>query len=458
MSEPCAAGIIRSERVLTERLELLHGSSNAILMNVVVAVVVAALVADVYPTWVLLGWLTAVAAVCFFRIASLRAFWKIAAENRCNRCFARRFALGATLSGLLWGAITLGLPAWGDEMDYIVLMVTAAGLSAGAVSTIAAYYPAFLAYSVSFAVPLTAVALIHPNTDIAGAGGLMVIFYITVAIAAWRTNRFVVTTAELRVDNQILKSSLDKTRGERDAARTEKWSTLAQLSHELRTPLNAILGFSEAMASEMFGSLGHRRYKEYADHIQTSGHDLLNLAEELLLLSQGESGTLVLKEAPVDVARMIHDLIDTKAASAGKAGLALHAYISPSLPMLKADAAKLRQMLLNLVDNAMKFTPAGGEVDVTATVRDGRFLLLIRDTGIGMSQEQIEVALEPFGRAANSLIANNSGAGLGLPICRRFAELHGATLDVTSELGQGSTFTLTFPAERVLERADAAAA
>lgn len=458
MPDQCANGMTRSDRILMERLELLHRTSSAIVVNFAVASVVALLLSDVYPAKILWAWITAVGAVCGMRLVLQRQFWRSQAGQRCTRCAARRFAIGATISGLLWGAISLGLPAWGDDMDYIVLAVTAAGMSAGAVSTISVYYPAYLGYTLSFAVPLTAVSVIHANVDIAGAGGMMVIYYIAVSLAAWRTNRFIVTTAALRVDNQILKTSLDTARSERDAARTDKWSTLAQLSHELRTPLNAILGFSETMAGELFGSLGHRRYKEYAEHIQTSGRDLLTLSEELLLLSQGESGTLALKETTVDITKLVRDLIDSKAAIASAAGLELQAYISPDLPLLNGDIAKLRQMLLNLVDNAIKFTPAGGEVDVTATIRNGAMILMVHDTGIGMSPEQIAVALEPFGRAANTLCNNTSGAGLGLPISRRFAELHSARLDVESAPGEGSRFTITFPVARTIVRTDAAAA
>jgi signal transduction histidine kinase len=458
MPDPCATGVTRSERILTERLELLHDTSTAILVNFAIACVVAYLLADVFPVSLLAGWLVLVGVVCGTRLFLQHQFWRGQADQRCTKCAAHRFAFGAAISGLLWGALCLGLPVWGDDMDYIVLAVTAAGMSAGAVSTIAVYYPAYLGYCFGFAIPLTVVSILCPNPDIAGAGWMMVIYYVAVSMAAWRTNRFIATTAELKVDNQILRSSLDTARGERDAARTDKWSTLAQLSHELRTPLNAILGFSETMAGEIFGPLGHRRYKEYAEHIQTSGRDLLTLAEELLLLSQGEAGTLQIKESAVDVAGIIRELIDQKAAIAGRRGLELHPYISPDLPVLNGDVAKLRNLLRNLVDNAIKFTPSGGEVAITATVRDGHHVLIVSDTGIGMSREQISVALQPFGRAATSLSNNTAGAGLGLPICRRLAELHGATLEVESDLGRGTRFIITFPAARTGARADAAAA
>jgi two-component system, cell cycle sensor histidine kinase PleC len=458
MHDPSTNGMARSERILAERLDLLYRTSTAIIVNLVISCVVAWLLADVYPGWVLRLWLAAVVVVCGARLMLQWQFRHAPLQTRCNECAARRFTLGAFAAGALWGAICLGLPVWGDDMDYVVLAVTAAGMSAGAVSTVAVYYPAYVSYSLSFAIPLTVVSIIHSNVDIAGAGAMMVIYYGAISLAAWRTNRFIVSTAELSVDNQILKASLGKARSERDAARTDKWSTLAQLSHELRTPLNAILGFSEAMHSEIFGSLGHCRYREYAEHVLTSGRDLLTLAEELLLLSQGESGTLTIKETDVDVAAVIRALIDLKAAIAGRAGLELQAYIAPDLPLLKADIAKFRQMLLNLIDNAIKFTPAGGDVSITASVRAGAMVLNVSDTGIGMSQEQAAIALKPFGRAANTLNNNTAGAGLGLPICKRLAELHGATLIIETAPGRGTSCTITFQAERTIAGSAAAAA
>jgi signal transduction histidine kinase len=458
MHDPSSNGKTRSERILVEKLELLYRTSAAILTNAVISCVVAWLLSDFYPHWVLGVWLTAVGSVCAVRLLLLWRFHHTPPEARCSPCAAMRFTLGALASGMLWGAICLGLPVWGDAMDYIVLAVTAAGMVAGAVSTISVYFPAYLCYSLSFAIPLTTVSILHHDVDIAGAGAMMVIYYAAITLTAWRTNRFIAATSELSVDNQILKASLDKAQSERDAARTDKWSTLAQLSHELRTPLNAILGFSEAMHGEIFGKLGHTRYKEYAEHVLTSGRDLLTLTEELLLLSQGESGTLSLKEAEIDAGEIIRSLIDLKAATAGRAGLELQAYIASDLPLLKADTAKLRQMLFNLIDNAIKFTPAGGEIGVTAAVRDGGIVLKVSDTGIGMDREQVAIALEPFGRIANTLNNNTAGVGLGLPICKRLAELHGATLAIETAPGKGTSCTIAFPAVRTVARSNAAAA
>ena len=412
MREQVPHGMARSERILAEKLDLLYRNTSAIFTNFVIASVVTFLIWDVYPHAVLIGWLAAVLTVCAGRVLLQYRFLHQPPANRCTSCAARRFALGAFASGLLWGAICLGLPVWGDHFDFIVMAVVCAGMTAGAVTTISTYYPAYLGYIIGFAVPLTLVTASHPDGDIAGTGAMMFVYFAVISVVARHTNRFINSTVELRVDNQLLQSSLKQTQGERDAARTEKWSTLSQLSHELRTPLNAILGFSEAMCGEIFGSLGNRRYKDYAGHVLSSGQQLLSLADELLLLSQGESGALKLKEADVDVLALVRSLVDQKQGAANRAGLTLDVAIDCGLPQLHADKLKLRQMLLNLLDNAIKFTPPGGRVSMTAVLRDGAIVLTVGDTGIGMSADDIPRALQPFGRLATSLTNNTDGAGL----------------------------------------------
>lgn len=450
MAESCFHGMARSERILAEKLDLLHRNSTAASTNIIIGAIVCALLWDAYPHLLLLCWFAVATAVSSVRIYLQRRFLALKATERCTACAAMQFAIGSVCSGSLWGVLCLGLPVWGDTGDYHLMILTGAGMTAGAVATISVYYPAYLGYTASFILPLALVCLVQPNPELQGVGVMMLIYLTAISLTARFTNRFINRTMELSVDNQILRASLDATRIERDAARTDKWSTLAQLSHELRTPLNAIIGFTEAMRDEIFGSLGHRRYKEYTDHILASGKNLLTLTNEMLLLSQGESGALVLKESDIDVTDLARALIETKAPVAAKAGLILGAKIDGDLPLLHADKIKLRQMLVNLVDNAIKFTPAGGFVTVSAELQGGSVVFSVRDSGIGMSQEQIPQALSPFGRVATALTNSGPGAGLGLPICNRLAELHGATLTIESSPGEGTNCCISFPPERTV--------
>jgi signal transduction histidine kinase len=177
-----------------------------------------------------------------------------------------------------------------------------------------------------------------------------------------------------------------------------------------------------------------------------------------MMLSQGEAGTLTLKETDVDLPALLRSVVDTQAGAAAKAGLSLECATPTGLPLLKADRIKLRQMLFNLIDNAIKFTPPGGLVSVTAALSRGAIAISVHDTGIGMRSEQIPLALAPFGRLAAPLTDPTAGAGLGLPICLRLAELHGAALIIDSAIGGGTTCTLAFPAARTLRQPHFAAA
>jgi Signal transduction histidine kinase len=340
---------------------------------------------------------------------------------------------------------------WGTTNDYVVLTFVTAGMTAGSLATFSPYMPAYFAYAVPFTGTMALASFFSHDDVIPGNAPLILFYFAVITLTCRHFNRFVSHTVELKVDNEILKESLTTTRQERDRARTEKWSTLAQLSHELRTPLNAIMGFSEAMRDEVLGALGNRRYKDYAGHIHTSGHHLLTVADELLLLSQGESGMLVLKETPVDFGGLIASLVTQRREMALNTGLQLTVRIAPDLPRLKADSVMLHHMLGNLLDNAFKFTPAGGAVQLTAAVNDdGCLAVSIEDSGIGMEAADIPRALRPFGRISSPLTANTCGAGLGLPICQRLADAHGANLAIASTPGTGTRVTVTFPAERVL--------
>jgi signal transduction histidine kinase len=434
---------------LAEKLRLLYRGNFAVPVNLAIACVVAFFLRDSFPQPLLIAWLAATVLVTGLRILLHRRFLQASATGRCSVCWARIFCIGSFASGLLWGGLALGLPASGDANHFIFLTLVAAGMTAGALTTIAAYLPAYLAYAGAFIVPLAVVSLLHSDHYIAANGGLMLLYLLVIGLAARNLSQAVSRTIEIRVDNEILRNSLKQALSERDDARTEKWSTLAQLSHELRTPLNAILGFSEAMREQFFGPLGNDRYREYAAHVHSSGQHLLTLAAEILELSQGEAGELKLDESPVDLAAVAGNCLDLMTPAAQKKELVLKGAVSPRLPLMRADETKIRRMLFNLVDNAIKFTPRHGEVSIEASpAADGGIDLVVRDTGIGMRAADIPLALQPFGRIASPLKHENEGMGLGLPICKRLAELHGAELTINSELSKGTACKISFPAWR----------
>jgi signal transduction histidine kinase len=223
------------------------------------------------------------------------------------------------------------------------------------------------------------------------------------------------------------------------------------MSHELRTPLNAVIGFSEIIFREMFGPVGEPRYADYARDIHASGTHLLNVIGDILDIAKAESGNAELDEQPVDLAEIATAsvrLIDPRA-HAGQ--IRVETDIAPGLPKIDADARRLKQVLINLLANAVKFTPPGGRVTVEVGLGpDGGARLAVRDTGIGMRPEDIPRALEPFSQVDNALSRRYEGTGLGLPLSRKLVELHGGKLAIDSVVDRGTTVTVTLPPSRTL--------
>jgi signal transduction histidine kinase len=236
-----------------------------------------------------------------------------------------------------------------------------------------------------------------------------------------------------------------------EAASQAKSEFLANMSHELRTPLNAIIGFSELMCTELFGRIGNRRYVEYANDIQASAKHLLTVINEVLDFSRAEAGELKLNESEVDLAAAIHSTWRIVQERAVAAGLILEIVLPEDLPGLRADEHMFKQMLINLLWNAVKFTPEGGRISILAERgSSGTLLIKVADTGVGMSPDEIPIALKPFRQVDSGLTRKHGGTGLGLPLVKSRVELHGGNLAIESARGVGTTVTLTFPATRVI--------
>jgi signal transduction histidine kinase len=225
---------------------------------------------------------------------------------------------------------------------------------------------------------------------------------------------------------------------------------LAHMSHELRTPLNAILGFSETLKATVFGPLPER-YRTYAEHIHDSGRRLLDLINDLLDLSRIEAGRFELDEAPVDVATALGECIELVTDDARRKSIQVVLDAGPSGLTLRADRRAFDQIVLNLLSNAVKFTNRGGRVSIAASVADGQAVIVVADTGIGISPDVIAHLFEPFRQADAEISRRYGGTGLGLNICRNLVELHGGTIAIESAVSRGTTVTVRFPAGRTAQ-------
>jgi signal transduction histidine kinase len=227
---------------------------------------------------------------------------------------------------------------------------------------------------------------------------------------------------------------------------------LATMSHELRTPLNAILGFSEVIEREMMGPVS-KQYVGYAQDIHASGRHLLALINDVLDLSKLEAGRFELREGDVDLAVVVAEAISVIRPQAQKAGIEIREACVDGIPPLRADERILKQVLLNLLSNAVKFTPALGSIAVSSRFLDHGIELEVRDSGIGMSPADIDVALTPFGQVDSKVARQHQGTGLGLPISKSFMQAHGGDLRIVSNPGAGTAVILLLPRDRLIEKA-----
>jgi two-component system cell cycle sensor histidine kinase PleC len=244
----------------------------------------------------------------------------------------------------------------------------------------------------------------------------------------------------------------DEARRRAEAGNKAKSRFLATMSHELRTPLNAIMGFSEVMEKELLGPVGNETYREYARNIYSSGSHLLNIINEILDLSRIEAGRYELHEETIrltDVAEDCERLIKLKADSKG---LQIVEDFAADLPQVWADPRALRQICLNLLSNALKFTPKGGRITITIMpIDDGGLMMSVRDTGPGIPKDEIPKVMQAFGQGSLAHESAEGGTGLGLPIVQNLIQLHGGTFTLKSELRKGTEVTVTLPKQRVLQ-------
>ena len=258
----------------------------------------------------------------------------------------------------------------------------------------------------------------------------------------------------LNIDITELKNAeriAHEARVEAERASRTKSAFLANMSHEFRTPLNAIIGFSEVIGRETFGPVGNATYRQYALDIHESGRHLLALINDLLDLSKVESGVDELFEEDLDVSRLFAAAARFVLPLARQKRLALELKVPEAAPALRADDRKVTQVLVNLVTNAVKFTPDGGRVAVTASwAGDSGYAIEIADNGIGIAPEDLPHVILPFNQISNVANRRYAGTGLGLPLSKVLVEQHGGTFEIRSEPGKGTVVTARFPAERIV--------
>ncbi|WP_262692287.1 sensor histidine kinase [Kordiimonas aestuarii] len=258
-------------------------------------------------------------------------------------------------------------------------------------------------------------------------------------------------TQDLQEANKILEgrnAMLDLALVRAESASRAKSDFLATMSHELRTPLNAIIGFSDLMKEQLFGPMGQARYVEYSKDINDSGTHLLSLVNDILDLSRIEAGAEILYESEIDLQEVAHWVLKLTSGFASERNVACQVEMCENLPLLTGDERKIRQVFFNLVTNAIKFNKKNGQVNIALRLEKHSLIAEIRDTGIGIAEEDIPKALERFGQIDSDLDRAHDGVGIGLPLAQAIIQQHGGQLRISSTVGVGTTVQVSFPAVR----------
>jgi signal transduction histidine kinase len=237
---------------------------------------------------------------------------------------------------------------------------------------------------------------------------------------------------------------------ESDLASRSKSEFLANMSHELRTPLNAIIGFSDIIRNQAFGAVGAKEYLDYARDINEGGKRLLQVINDILDVSRVAAGDRQLNEGLVDLSKTVASALDILSPKIESNRLIVSNFIGDDTPKLIGEQHAIKQMIINLLSNSVKYTPAGGRVSVSYQMdEDGQLHLAITDTGVGLTDTEIETALSPFGQVETGSSKSETGTGLGLTLVQSLMSLHGGSFELFSQKGVGTTATLVFPPKRV---------
>lgn len=428
-------------------------------VSFLLALALAAASATYTPPTSALTWLVAACLANGVLILACRRFEKVSAENFRSRLWRARLISVEFFTGTLWAVVVM-LPTQ-QHSELVLIFPLAAGLILLAMRTVvASYLPlAVLAGTV----PITIAIVLRywqMGGEIASAMAVIAVgAQVLFALIAHQLYRGVVSMLALRAEKDALFGELEKEKSISDESRRRaeqsnlaKSRFLATMSHELRTPLNAILGFSEVLKDEILGKHDVEAYKTYGQDIHKSGQHLLNLINEILDLSRIEAGRHELNEEAVSLVDTASDCRHLLALRAKEKRMTINEHYEDNLPRLWADERSVRQVILNLLTNAIKFTPPGGVIDITVgwTAGGGQYVS-VRDNGPGIPEDEIPTVLEAFGRSSAAMYSAEEGSGLGLPIVMGLVERHGGRFSINSKLREGTEVIATFPRDRVMK-------
>ncbi|TYC66036.1 HAMP domain-containing histidine kinase [Stappia sp. BW2] len=405
------------------------------------------------------AWFAVTLCTHFMMVITSHSYEKAQPDQKARIYWRRRFAFGDFIYGCSWASFFL-LPQTSESADGFVIFHFATLLIVVAMNTmqsatlpkclLASTLPMTLVVTVSF---LQQVNPIH-YTLAAMAIGAQGFFLILGNQLLKNANTMLEYRADkdhLIVELEAANAMSDEARRRAEAANLAKSRFLATMSHELRTPLNAILGFSEIMKDEVLGKMHNKNYQSYAEDIHGSGQHLLNLINEILDLSRIEAGRHELHEEPIFLDDIVEECGTMMKVRANVKSISLHHTHEPDLPRVWADERALRQVVLNLMSNAVKFTPVNGDVWIkVGPTSDGGQYVSVKDSGPGIPEDEIPTVLEAFGQGSHAIKSAEPGTGLGLSIVQALVNMHDGKFSLTSKPGEGTEVIVTLPRARIM--------
>ncbi len=444
-------------------LELLRlyaeGRKAAIVPQVLLCFAIAAMTTLWLPPAFVAVWLfMLLSAVGMAWLLAIRFLGQDRATIKAHNWQAR-FIFAEGVNGLSWACfavLMIGVPdPWATTYVMVVFMLAAAIHTVVTAFVPAAVYAALLPIASAILLFMRPTSLHGPMAPMTLLAFGTLLYFVVLARRIYASQ---VDSLVFQAEKDLLIAELEQSKAGSDEAcrRAEEASLaksrfLATMSHELRTPLNAILGFSEVMKNELFGPHSVEAYRDYSRDIHSSGEHLLMLINEILDLSRVEAGRYELKEEAVLLPGVIEDCRHLLTLRARKRGVTLNEIVEPNMPRIWADERAVRQIALNLLTNAIKFTPQGGQVQIKVgwTTAGGQYFA-IKDNGPGIPEEEIPVIMSSFGRGSLAQKNADEGTGLGLPIVKGLVELHGGGFTLRSKLREGTEVIVVFPPERVM--------
>ena len=374
------------------------------------------------------------------------------------KVWTRRLILAELVGGLVWAGFALVGRGTTDAASHVFIFASLIVVLAIRMTFASTVLPILYVGTIPMTIAVVARLLMLGHPFYWAMASMAVGVHVYFVFLAKGLNSTALAMLEFRAEKDALIGELEKEKAISDEARRRaeganvaKSRFLATMSHELRTPLNAILGFSEVMKAEILGPMQNPTYKEYASNIHDSGRHLLHLINEILDLSRIEAGRYELNEEPsrlIDIAEDCHRLLKLRAESKG---LRIVLDFEDHLPQIWVDERAIRQICLNLLSNALKFTPKGGTITIRiAMTESGGQLVSVKDTGPGIPKDEIPKVLQAFGQGSLAHQTAEGGTGLGLPIVQNLVELHGGTFELLSELRKGTEARVELPRQRVL--------